>query len=145
MPCVFHKNEGRLCEGCVDYAPVKTRILVVKLAAVGDVLRTTSILPSLARKYPGAEITWITRTNATPLLKGNPLIDRVLSIEENHLEFLLNESFSLGICLDADSQSATIHSLTRCDQRFGFIARPTIRSYMRFVDCRSQPFVRNSI
>lgn len=121
-PCAFHKRDGRLCEGCADYSPVKTRILVIKLAAIGDVLRTTSILPALVRQYPGAEITWITRANAALLLKENPLIDRVFSIEEDYLEYLLNESFTLGICLDADAQSATIHTLARCERRFGFIA-----------------------
>ena len=34
MPCRFHKIDGRLCEGCQDYDQVKTRILIVKLAAV---------------------------------------------------------------------------------------------------------------
>jgi heptosyltransferase-2 len=121
MPCVYHKREGRLCEGCENYDRIETRILVVKLGAVGDVLRTTSILPALRQKYPGVEITWVTRTNAAPLLQSNPLIDRVLLIEENHLEYLQNESFSVGICLDADSQSATIHSIARCGERFGFV------------------------
>jgi ADP-heptose:LPS heptosyltransferase len=122
MPCTFHKADGRLCEGCADYLPVKTRILIVKLAAVGDVLRTTSILPALKEKYPGAEITWVTKRNAAPLLAGNPDVDRLLVVEENYLEFLRNESFSIGICLDADTLSATIHSLADCAQRFGFVA-----------------------
>ena len=124
MPCIFHKKEGRLCDGCADYVHIKTRILVIKLAAIGDVLRTTSILPALHQKYPGAEITWITKVNAAPLLAGNPLIDRVLAVEENYLEFLQNESFSVGICLDADPHSATLHSLARCQERFGFVANP---------------------
>jgi heptosyltransferase-2 len=122
MPCSFHKKEGRLCEGCADYDPIRTRILVVKLAAIGDVLRTTSILPALSQTYPGSEITWITRANAAPLLTDNPLVDRVLAVEENFVEYLQNESFSVSICLDADPRSATIHSLARSGKRFGFVA-----------------------
>jgi heptosyltransferase-2 len=122
MPCTFHKADGRPCEGCLDYAPVTTRILVVKLAAVGDVLRTTSILPALRQKYPGSEITWVTKRNAAPLLAGNPGIDRLLLVEENYLEFLRNESFTVGICLDADTLSATILSVADCAERFGFTA-----------------------
>jgi heptosyltransferase-2 len=94
----------------------------VKLAALGDVLRTTSILPALKRKYPGSEITWVTKSEAAPLLKGNSLIDRLLVIEENYQEFILNEHFSVGIALDADSISATILGLSTCDERFGFVA-----------------------
>jgi ADP-heptose:LPS heptosyltransferase len=121
-PCDFHKKDGRLCDGCADYDPVTSRVLIVKLAAVGDVLRTTSILPALRRKYAGSEITWVTKASAAPLLKRNPLIDRVLVIEENYLEFIRNEKFSVGICLDADPLSATVLSLAACTERFGFVA-----------------------
>ena len=122
MPCVFHKKEGRLCDNCVDYDPIRARILIVKLAAIGDVLRTTSILSPLKAKYPGAEVSWITKAAAAPLLKSNPLVDRVLTVEEDYIAYLKNESFSVGICLDADQQSATIHSIARCEARFGFVA-----------------------
>ncbi len=121
MPCQFHKRDGRLCDGCQDYDPITFRILIVKLAAVGDVLRTTSILPALKKKYAGAEITWVTKTSAAPLLRGNPHIDRVFVTEGSFLEYLQNEEFDLGICLDADPQSATIHSVARCKERRGFI------------------------
>jgi ADP-heptose:LPS heptosyltransferase len=121
MPCRFHKVDGRPCEGCTDYHKVVTRILVVKLAAVGDVLRTTSILPALRDKYPESHITWITKRNAAPLLVNNPHVDRVLLIEENFVEFLQNEKFDIGICLDSDPHSATIHTIARCEERFGFI------------------------
>jgi len=124
MPCGFHKEDGRPCPGCPDYDPIKKRILIVKLAAIGDVLRTTSILPALRQKYPASEITWVTKANARPFLKGNRLVDRVLAVEENYLDYLLNESFSTGICLDADPQSATILSIARCEERFGFVADP---------------------
>ncbi len=121
MPCTFHKQDGRLCESCADYDPVKFRILIVKLAAVGDVLRTTSILPALKRKYDGAEITWITKSSGAPLLHGNPYVDRILVTEGEYSAYLQNEEFDLGICLDADQHSATIHSVARCKERSGFV------------------------
>jgi heptosyltransferase-2 len=99
---------------------VTERILVIKLAAIGDVLRTTSILPPLKAQHPGSEITWVTKTNAAPLLNGNPLIDRVLVIEGDYLPYLLNEEFSSCICLDADPQSAVLNSVARSCRRYGF-------------------------
>ena len=123
MPCRFHKIDGRLCEGCQDYHQIKERILIVKLAAVGDVLRTTSILPALKRKYEDAQVTWVTKESAAPLLYNNPYVDRVLCIEGNYLEFLRNEEFDLGICLDSDTLSATIATLADCRTRLGFIAK----------------------
>jgi ADP-heptose:LPS heptosyltransferase len=122
MPCQFHKRDGRLCDGCADYDQIKTRILIVKLAAVGDVLRTTSILPPLKKKYDGAHVTWVTKQSAGPLLRGNPFVDRVLTVEENYLEFLRAETFDVGICLDADSHSATILANAQCASKFGFVA-----------------------
>lgn len=55
------------------------KILIVKLSALGDVLRTTSLLAPLRRKHPRAEIWWVTAPAAAPLLRGNPMIKRVLA------------------------------------------------------------------
>jgi len=53
------------------------RLLIVKLGAIGDVLRTTSLLPGLAEKYPGAEIDWVTSEVARELLDWNAYLRRV--------------------------------------------------------------------
>ncbi|MFN8258884.1 MAG: glycosyltransferase family 9 protein [Bacteroidales bacterium] len=124
-PCVFHKKDGRLCEGCRDFDPIGIRILIIKLDALGDVLRTTSLLPALKAKYPVSEITWVTKKNAFDLLEGNQYINRKLAIEENFIQYLLTESFDIGICLDADPQSASILSLANTKQQFGFIINET--------------------
>lgn len=120
-PCVFHKKDKRSCENCLDYERFENKILIIKLDALGDVLRTTSILPALAKKYPHAQITWLTRKNAKELLHKNPFIHRILAVEENYLEFVINEFFDLGICLDADPLSASILSLAKCKEKKGFI------------------------
>ena len=53
------------------------RIAILKTAALGDVLRTTSILPGLARCHPGMQVTWLTASSARELLEHNPLIDQL--------------------------------------------------------------------
>ncbi len=56
-----------------------TRILIVKTAALGDVLRTTSIVPGLRTRYPGCRITWLTAPGAVDLVGGEaPLVEEVL-------------------------------------------------------------------
>lgn len=122
MPCDFHKQDGRLCEDCRDYRKIDTRILIVKLNALGDVLRTTSILPPLEEKYQYPGITWITRKNAFELLENNPCIQRKFAVEENYLEFILNERFDIGINLDPDPLSTAILSLAKCSDKLGFLA-----------------------
>jgi heptosyltransferase-2 len=52
-------------------------ILILKTAALGDVLRTTSILPGLARRHPGAPITWLTARSAVDLVATHPLVAEV--------------------------------------------------------------------
>lgn len=51
-----------------------TRILILKTGALGDVLRTTSILPGLHARYPDAAITWVTAPAARPLVARHPLV-----------------------------------------------------------------------
>jgi heptosyltransferase-2 len=122
VPCAPHKQTHARCERCADYSPIEQRILVVKLDAMGDVLRTTSCLPPLKARYPHSHVTWITRANAAPLLHGNPSIDRVLTIESPYLEFLHAEDFDLALGPDADLLSASIMQLARADTKRGFVA-----------------------
>ncbi len=56
-------------------------ILVIKTAALGDVLRTTSILPGLRAATPNASVTWITAPAAVDLLRTNPLVDDVIALD----------------------------------------------------------------
>ncbi|HEY6180839.1 MAG TPA: hypothetical protein VIW67_01270, partial [Terriglobales bacterium] len=49
-PCVWHKADGVLCT-CERYQKVEQRLLIIKLDAMGDVLRTTALLPPLAKAH----------------------------------------------------------------------------------------------
>jgi heptosyltransferase-2 len=51
--------------------------LVLKTGALGDVLRTTSILPGLHERYPDARVTWVTAPGAVDLVRLHPLVARV--------------------------------------------------------------------
>lgn len=122
MPCIFHKKKSVRCDSCQDYKPAGKRILVIKLDALGDVLRTTSILPVLHKKYPQAAVTWVTRGGALPLLSNDPsVIHRKLAVEANYLEFILNEKFDVGICLDTEPLSAAILNIAKCAKKYGYI------------------------
>jgi ADP-heptose:LPS heptosyltransferase len=121
-PCRPHKQSGIRCSGCLTYDKVLERIVIVKLGALGDVLRTTSCLLPLKVRYPGCHITWVTRPNARPILDANPAVDRVLTIDEPYLELLMAEEFDLAIGPEAELLSASIMKLVRCGEKRGFIA-----------------------
>ncbi|MCB9905804.1 MAG: glycosyltransferase family 9 protein [Planctomycetes bacterium] len=56
-------------------------ILIVKTGALGDVLRTTSILPGLREQHPDAEIVWVTAPAARELLELNDEVDELLCVD----------------------------------------------------------------
>ena len=58
-----------------------TSILVIKTGALGDVLRTTSILPGLSARYPNLSIDWVTAPAAVELVERHPLVDRVHALD----------------------------------------------------------------
>lgn len=58
-----------------------TEILILKTAALGDVLRTTSILPGLAATNPGARIAWATAPGAVDLVRTHPLVAEVVAVD----------------------------------------------------------------
>ena len=60
----------------------KVRILVLKLGALGDVVRTSYILPGLHERFgPGTHVTWITAPAALPILRFNPYVAELISID----------------------------------------------------------------
>ncbi|MBK9388144.1 MAG: glycosyltransferase family 9 protein [Planctomycetes bacterium] len=119
-PCRPHKQHGVECPGCPHYDPVRTRALIVKLAAAGDVLRSTSILPALHAAHPGLHVTWVTAAGAVPLLEGNRLIDRVIAFRGALPVELAAETFDLVINLDAAPDSCALATAARGAARKGF-------------------------
>ena len=85
-------------------------ILIIKCGAAGDVIRTTSILKGLKKKYPSCRITWITSSTNLPLIQHNPLIDVKLALTEHILDEL-PEFFDLVISLDDELAQCKIAAL----------------------------------
>lgn len=97
-PCVYN----RLCRDCEHYAPYSHRICIIKLGALGDVIRTLCILPELRRRHPDAHITWVSRPNGCRMISDHPMIDRVLPFDPICTLPLQHESFDLLINLDKE-------------------------------------------
>ena len=120
-PCRPHKESGVRCPGCSHYDPLKTRVLVVKLDAIGDVLRTTCLLKPLKAKYPRAEITWLTRAASAGVLQNNPFIDRLLVLEGDALVYLQTKRFDVVVNPDTSEPSARLATLAQGKRKFGFV------------------------
>lgn len=120
-PCKYHKAEGVLCDSCGYYSPVGKMILIIKLDAIGDVLRTTSILHSLKKKYSESSINWLTKANAVDLLKNNDFVDRILVYENSHtITDLSLIKYDLVINLDPSPVSSSLASFANANAKIGF-------------------------
>lgn len=120
-PCQPHKEKGIKCDNCTFYQPVKFKILIIKLDAVGDVLRTTSLLKPLRKNYPDSNITWCTRQSSKELFKYNSFIDDVIVIEDDAYFRIKAEEFDLVINLDTSKISSSVASIAMGKRKKGFI------------------------
>jgi heptosyltransferase-2 len=96
------------------------RILIIKLASAGDVLRTAALLPGLKKSYEESYITWIVREPANELLQSNRLIDRLLVYSTESVLALLAEEFDLIISLDKAPEAAALATLIGAKSKRGF-------------------------
>ena len=110
-PCI-HRRE---CPGCDLYEPVGRRVLVLKVAALGDVLRTTPLLGPLR-----AHVTWVVGEAARPLLEGHPRIARLWTPGYETSERLRRERFDLVLSLDKDPYTTSLATAVRADEHRGF-------------------------
>jgi heptosyltransferase II len=82
-------------------------MLVIKTGALGDVLRTTSVLRGLAQAHAGLDVTWITAPAARPLVERHPCVNRVVLVDPTDSdavcklgETLASEPFDWVLSLD---------------------------------------------
>jgi heptosyltransferase-2 len=119
-PCIWHKKDGALCT-CERYEAIRERLLIIKLDAMGDVLRSTALLPPLAQVHPSSSITWITRKESVPLLQRNPYITEVIELGPEALVHLQTRTFDRVINLDASKISAALASAAKSERKDGFV------------------------
>lgn len=112
--------DTRCYDQCYDFDPIGTKILIVNLDAMGNVLVTTSILPAIKRKYPTSHITWITLKNAAPLLQFNSYIDRVYVWEPESWLILQQIGFDVVMNVDKSQRSAAFVMGLKAKQKLGF-------------------------
>jgi ADP-heptose:LPS heptosyltransferase len=129
LDCIYYLGEKpcrykRPCDGCPEYTPMGTRVLIIKFAAIGDVVRTTSLLAGLRKKYANPHVTWITDTAAAQLLKETDGISRLLTYDLGTVISLISQRFDVLICLDKEPRAAALALLVAADEKLGFIGSP---------------------
>ena len=94
-----------------------TKIMVIKLGALGDVVRTLPVLLAIKEKYPDSEVSWITKANALQLFEGNPYVKKVYS-----LPYKINkdEKFDVLYNFDVEEDATKLAKGIKADKKLGF-------------------------
>lgn len=116
------------------------RILMIRLSAVGDVVRTLPSLAALRKNFPSARIAWIVEQKSSDILLGQPDLDEVIILPRTDwarrlvrgkwwsvgrevlglIKNLRQESFDLVIDFHGILKSGLVSMITGAGVRVGF-------------------------
>jgi heptosyltransferase-1 len=111
------------------------RILIVKLSAIGDIIHTLPAVAALRQAYPKAWLAWIVENTGANLLRGNPDIDELITVDTRawranwwvglrHLCYVTRHLRRAGfeLCIDFQGllKSALFAALSGAPVRLGF-------------------------
>lgn len=109
------------CEECKFYDKITKKILILKLGAMGDVIRTTTILPALKKKYgQAAKITWVVAEESKELLKGNKYIDQVLVYNQETILRLSQEKYDILLSLEVAPPATLVANKVKAGEKYGY-------------------------
>ena len=110
------------CNGCPYYEPYTKKILIIKLGALGDVLRTTPLLHAIKKRYGNPLIYWLVKEESKPFLENNIYIDKILIYNLDMILRLMNEKFDILYSLEIDYPAIGLANLIKAEEKFGFFA-----------------------
>lgn len=117
IPCVPNKLRGKICGACDEYERVTKSILMIKLGAIGDVIRTTPLVSAFRNRYPGCRITWVTHF---PDVLPRDLVDELRRPDAVGLFTVLRGSYDIALNLDKDSEACILLAEADAGKKFGF-------------------------
>ncbi|MGD0497813.1 MAG: glycosyltransferase family 9 protein [Bryobacteraceae bacterium] len=107
--------------------PAHSRILAVRLGAMGDIIHALPAVASLKHSHPGARLTWAVEPRWAPLLEGNPFVDRVVLLRRGTAQGLLAswrdlraERYDFAVDFQGLIKSALVAACARPQGIYGF-------------------------
>jgi ADP-heptose:LPS heptosyltransferase len=121
IPCRPNKLNGAVCDTCSAYAKIEKRILIVKLGALGDVIRTTPLVARFRKLWPNSHITWLTQS--PDILPKDGQIDVIYKLDAPALFTLSNSTFDIAINLDKEPEACILLERVNATEKYGYIQR----------------------
>ncbi|MCD6115601.1 lipopolysaccharide heptosyltransferase II [bacterium] len=129
-----------------------SRVLVIKLRAIGDVVLVTSVFPNIKKTMPDTVVDVLVEEPAAPVLQGNPFVDNVIILPRKKwekintisawfesLKFirkLRRNNYDAVIDLFGNPRSAFLTMVSGAKQRVGFKFRGRSLAYNLKVEPR---------
>ncbi len=118
-PC----GQNQKCdEGCPSKDIPQLRLLIIHLGAMGAVVRATSLLAAIKRKFPSSHLTWVTEKPMHQLLEKHPRVDRVLTTSNDDQLVLSVLEFDIAFVIDKSLPAMGLLAKTHADLVYGFVA-----------------------
>ncbi len=118
IPCKPNKQSGQQCDMCNTYAPIDKRILIIKLGAIGDVIRTTPLVVRYRKMYPNCHITWLTHS---PAVLPKDMIDEVMTFDFASAYGVQHRKYDIAINLDKEVEACSLLADVDAKEKYGYI------------------------
>jgi heptosyltransferase-2 len=117
IPCEPNKTHNVVCNECPFYNKIGKRILIIKLGALGDVIRTTPLVRRFKKLYPDAHFTWLT---LSPEILPRNQIDQIYKMDASALYIIQNSEFDIAVNLDKDAEACILLSKVSANEKYGY-------------------------
>jgi ADP-heptose:LPS heptosyltransferase len=94
----------------------RDRILIIKLDAIGDVLRSASLLPAIIDAHDAPYVAWMTRPESAELVSMMQFVDEVIELSHAGLARIAAGGWTRVYALSNDMTSASLATLAPASQ-----------------------------
>ena len=117
IPCIMNKTHGSICESCREYIPFSKRILIIKMGAIGDVIRSTPLVTRFRALYKNCHISWITQF---PDILPTDEIDEIYNFDFRSVYIISHQRFDIAINLDKEFEACSLLNDVIAEVKHGF-------------------------
>ncbi len=115
------------------------KILLIRFSSAGDVILTSLLVRCLRRRFPDADVHFLTKRSFAPLLEHSPYIDRVFAIESHErprqlarrkAALIAEDAHGYDLVLDLHNSIRSRYFRLGLGRRTLVFEKPTVRKWL---------------